>query len=808
MTKVQLHTENLLTEIVSAIKGASSIYILTSFMMKSGIELLKPHLKEAAVHGTEIKICTGDYLFITHPEALSELVAIHPEIESRMWRSEGRSFHPKAYIFQNKNEGTLFIGSSNLSRAAFTTGIEWNISMNESVERQTFQDAIEHFTELLYNSQTIPINKETVKSYQIQYDEYHRRHPNLVKTWTQLEEKQLMLSVKDLPKEYIGIVQEENESYQAVTPRAAQKEAIMELEKTKDEGYNKAMVVMATGLGKTYLAAFFAKQFSRILFVAHREEILFQAQKSFKHVSPEKSSGLYYRKEKSKDTEIVFASIYTLGMKQHLEAFKKDNFDLIIIDEFHHAAANSYERLLEYFTPSFLLGITATPDRMDGKDVYGICDGNVAYQLHFIEAIQRQWLSPFHYFGIYDDTDYSQLTWLGTKYDQEELLHVQLKEEMAEKIFNAWMKHKQTKTLVFCSSIQQADFLSQFFNENGFITVSLHSRQVQIGRNQAIHLLETGKIDAIFTVDLFNEGVDIPSVDTLLFVRPTESLTVFTQQVGRGLRLYNGKDYCTIIDLIGNYRNADLKLSLFNTEKQSVKKRKAAIPIVPSGCEVDLDVDVVNLLEELSKKYQPRKERLYFEYKRLKEELGRRPTYLEIHLYANGNAREYKQEFNSFAGFLYWANELSEKEQQVYKDYHMWLEEVERTSMSKSYKMVVLKYMLSRDIHHSFSPITAEETAPFFKQFFQEKKYRMITEFGSEKTKGAWLEKENQLIDRIKKMPMTKWSGSSNGLIEFKDDTFRLAFDVAKEDVEVLHTFTKEICDYRLHEYFERKGRK
>ncbi|WP_276674741.1 helicase-related protein [Caldibacillus debilis] len=231
---------------------------------------------------------------------------------------------------------------------------------------------------------------------------------------------------------------------------------------------------------------------------------------------------------------------------------------------------------------------------------------------------------------------------------------------MADKILKAWEKYKKTRTLVFCSSIKQADFLSQYFRKRNYRTVSLHSQQTDIPRDQAIAMLEKGELDAIFTVDLFNEGVDIPSVDTLLFVRPTESLTVFTQQVGRGLRLYEGKDYCVIIDLIGNYRNADVKLKLFDTERNAEKngKREKVIPTVPDNCSLHLDIQAINLLEEMRKKRQPRREKLLWDYKHLKRELGHRPTYLQLHLHGSSEAAEYKSEFKSYVGFLYWADEL------------------------------------------------------------------------------------------------------------------------------------------------------
>lgn len=380
-------------------------------------------------------------------------------------------------------------------------------------------------------------------------------------------------------------------------------------------------------------------------------------------------------------------------MKRHLAAFKQKAFDLIIIDEFHHAAANTYQRVLEYFEPEFLLGITATPDRMDNKDIYGVCDGNVAYQMHFTEAIEKQWLAPFKYYGVYDETDYTKVKWIGTKYDREELLAVQLREDMAQKTLKAWAQHKQTRTLVFCSSIKQAAFLSNFFNGHGFKTIALHSGQIEVSRKDAIFLLENGEIDAIFTVDLFNEGIDIPAVDTLLIVRPTESLAVFTQQVGRGLRRHRDKTYCTIIDLIGNYRNADLKLSLFDTSRNEKKKAKLVDPIPPELCEINLELNVINLLNELAHKRQPRREKLLFAYQELKEELGRRPSYLELHLNGSAESKEYKQEFKSYVSFLHWAEELSYEENEVYEKCKSWLDEVESTGMSKSYKRVVLLAM-------------------------------------------------------------------------------------------------------------------
>ncbi|WP_096200018.1 DEAD/DEAH box helicase family protein [Bacillus sp. FJAT-45350] len=807
MSKIKLVTEKLVNELVDAIERSSSIYILTSFVMNSGVEVLEQALKIALERGAEVKICTGDYLFVTQPIALKRLIELDERIEVRLWRSNGRSFHPKAYLFQYaENEGSLIIGSSNLSRSALTHGVEWSLSLDSSVSLSTFQKALDEFMKLFLHEQTVPVNLETVIKYEKLYDKYHRDHPSLIRNWTKSEEIELMLNQANKENEN-NVIHETEGSYGQISPRHSQNEALESLNTVVEEGYDKAMVVMATGLGKTYLAGFFAEKYKRVLFVAHREEILNQAKKSFQHIMSTRTFGIYSGTEKEGDADCVFASIFTLANKQHLQTFDEDSFDLIVIDEFHHAAAKTYQRVLDYFKPSFLLGITATPDRMDGKDVYGICDGNVAYQLHFIEAIQRQWLAPFHYIGVYDDTDYSKITWLGSRYDEEELLAVQLQEVTAKKVFDAWKEHKQTRTLAFCSSIKQATFLANYFKENGVKATSLHSNGSEYGRENAIKMIESGQLEIIFTVNLFNEGTDIPSLDTLLFVRPTESLTIFTQQVGRGLRLFQGKDHCQIIDLIGNYRNADLKMSLFDTRTEEERKKAVTpVPQVPDSCLVDFEIEVIDLLEELRRKKQPRKEQLRNAYIALKQELGKRPSYLELHLYGQAKSNEYRQEFKSYAGFLFWAEEFSQKEEQAFKDYENWIIEVERTGMQKSYKMIVLSYMLSRGTNDWMKPVTPSEVAPFFHRYLTEKEYRKRIDFSDKTGKSLWQYGEKKTANLIAKMPMSKWSGSSKELISFEDGVFKLEFDVAEEHNELVYEWTKEICEYRLHFYFERKG--
>lgn len=544
------------------------------------------------------------------------------------------------------------------------------------------------------------------------------------------------------------------------------------------------------------------------VFIAHREELLKQAKKSFERVLKQ-PGGLFYGPEKDPDKNMLFASIYTLSIQEQLHKFNPEAFDLIIVDEFHHAAAKSYRKVIDYFKPKFLLGLTATPERTDGQNVFELCDGNVAYEITFIEAIQRSWLTPFEYHGIKDDIDYSAIRWLGTKYDQQQLMIEQLNEERATYIYGKWKELKQSRSLGFCSSIQQAEFLADYFNKQGSRAIALTSKSTDYARKHSISMLESREIDIIFTVDLFNEGVDIPSVDTLLFARPTESLVVFTQQIGRGLRKFAGKDKCVIIDLIGNYRYADTKLSVFDATQinSDPTQRTEIIPIVPETCKIHLETEVINLLKELRKKRSPRKERILHDYQQVKTVLGRRPTYKEFHLKGSMNSKECKQAFGGYFAFLKQYNELTAHEAEVYDKHYLWFSKLEKENMSKSYKMVVLKYMLEKGPEEWLEPITPKEVAPYFHQFYMAKNYRKIIDFSNKNTKKLWKYDEDKTAKLIATMPMSKWIGKDN-LLFFDGHQFGVNFSVDKEDQNILHSFTKQICDYRLHVYFERKSKK
>ena len=309
------------------------------------------------------------------------------------WNLSNKSFHPKSYIFHYEDDGEVFIGSSNISRGALTNSIEWKYRLTKGNNEEDFKAFADSFVDL-WENHSYDIDDKVLASY--------------ASSWIR-------------PKIYKNMFEgDQSNVVDMIEPRGAQIEALYELKKTREEGFDKALVIASTGIGMTYLAAFDSREYEKVLFVAHREEIIKQAMASFKIVSPEKTTGLFCSEYKEHDRDAVFAIVNTLGKEEYLndDFFAKDQFDYIIIDEFHHAAADTYKRVIDYFDPRFLLGLTATPERMDNKDVFELCDYNVAYEIRLKESINRGELVPFDYYGIHDDTvDYDTIEFKNGRYN-------------------------------------------------------------------------------------------------------------------------------------------------------------------------------------------------------------------------------------------------------------------------------------------------------------------------------------------------------------------------------------------------------
>lgn len=396
----------------------------------------------------------------------------------------------------------------------------------------------------------------------------------------------------------------------------------------------------------------------------------------------------------------MFATVQTLG--NHLDHFREDDFDYVVVDEFHHAAADSYLKVLEYFRPKFLLGLTATPYRMDNRDIFALCEDNVIYEIYLKDAINRDLLVPFKYYGVYDVADYNRVSVRNGQYVTEELETELSTEERAGLVLEKYRQMAGERALGFCTSITHADYMADFFNRHGVDTVSVHSRNsgsaYAAERKEAVRQLEIGDIRVIFCVDIFNEGVDIPSLDTVMFLRPTESFVIFLQQLGRGLRKYDGKEYLTVLDFIGNYKRAHYLPALLagdNPLYPQNRGRRVQEIEYPDNCVVHFDFRLLDLFEEMAAR-DPLKKRMVDEYFRIKEEIKQRPDRLDIYKRSDIPFREYVKE--GWLRFLAGLDELIEEEKS-------WLDtpvegfqrDLEKTAMAKSYKIPAVSSFLSVD---------------------------------------------------------------------------------------------------------------
>ena len=684
----------LLYQLNMCINKANKIDVIVSFLMTSGVKLLIKQLKRAVNRGARLRILTGNYLGITQPDALYLLRReLGYDFQLRMYNDSTRSFHPKAYIFEFDNCRTIFVGSSNISKSALTSGIEWNYCLQEEKDPDNYKIFCATFEELWCNHSLV-MDDDALHSYS---KAWHR--PAVYKDM----QHQLYDDSDDVTN--VRLLYE---------PRGAQIEALYALNNLRQDGGIKGIVQAATGIGKTFLAAFDSQGFDRVLFVAHRKEILEQAAKSFRCIRPDKTAGFFMSEYKENDTDFVFASVATLGQPEYLNSkyFDKEDFDYIVIDEFHHAVNKQYKNIIEYFKPKFLLGLTATPERMDGRDIFALCDYNVPYEINLAEGINKGMLAPFRYYGIYDDTDYKKIEYNQGHYNIKSLNAAYIANtRRTDLIFMHYSKHKRKRALGFCCSREHAEMMAKEFCKRGVKAASVYSGsqgRYAVDREKALMELKTGILEVIFSVDMFNEGVDVKSIDLVMFLRPTESPVVFMQQLGRGLRIDKGKQYLVVLDFIGNYVKADRiqkYLSndyLGNANKELKNYDMVSQSIYPDDCQVDFDVKLIDMFEALQKKKITKQKQIENEFNRICAELGgRHPTRIE--LFNRMDREVYKMclsnskinPFNDYLAFLNGQQCLTSDESRIYssagRDLVAW---VEKTNMTKVYKMPVLMSLL------------------------------------------------------------------------------------------------------------------
>lgn len=602
-------------------------------------------------------------------------------------------------------------------------------------------------------------------------------------------------------------------------PRGAQIEALYALEDSRIEGASKGLVQAATGVGKTYLAAFDSAKYERVLFVAHREEILRQAAVTFKNVRRSDDYGFFHGKRKDTDKAVIFASVATLGRKEYLseEFFAPDYFDYLVIDEFHHAVNDQYQRIVNYFKPQFLLGLTATPERMDGKNIYEICDYNVPYEISLKEAINKGLLVPFHYYGIYDETDYSSLHRVKGRYDEKELNETYIGNvKRYDLIYKYYMKYRSKRALGFCCSRQHAEEMAKEFCKRGIEAVAVYSNadgEFSEDRDRAIKKLKDQEIRVIFSVDMFNEGVDIAALDMVMFLRPTESPIVFLQQLGRGLRTSKGKEYLNVLDFIGNYEKAGQAPVLLSGGKTCGEKIDHANNIeYPDDCIVDFDMRLIDLFKEMDKKSLSGKERIKQEFYRVKELLnGKIPTRMELFTYMDDDIYQYcmkhtkENPFRRYMEFLYEVQELSADEETVYSGIgREFLSVIETTDMQKVYKMPIL-YSFYNGGNVRLA-VTDEDVLRVWKGFFNNgtnwKDFAADVSYADYKAMT-----DKQHLSKAKSMPIKFLKASGKGFFIEKEG-YALAIRDDLEEVignEAFKNHMKDILEYRTIEYYRRR---
>lgn len=803
------NTDYFVNYLRESFKKAKSIDIIVAFLMESGVRLLEEELKLIKERNVPIRILTGNYLNITQPQALYLLKDIFGEqVDLRFYNERKRSFHPKAYIVDYEMGGDIFIGSSNISRSALTSGIEWNYRLEKEANEEDYNRFKRTFEELFLNNSII-IDEAEMKKYS--------------ESWKK-------------PKVYYDIEKSEEKDHSVIDlirPKGAQIEALYELKKARADGLDKVIVVSATGIGKTYLGAFDSLEYKKVLFVAHREEILKQAEATFKIIRPNDKTGIFNGVEKNKDKDILFASVQTLGQSQYLneEYFKKDEFDYIIIDEFHHAVAGNYQNVLDYFTPKFLLGLTATPERLDNKDVFALCDYNVVYELRLKAAIDKGWLVPFRYYGVYDETDYENITFKNGKYDEKSLEAALMINKRAEVILKHYEKYRSKRALGFCTSRAHAEYMAKYFMENNIKACAVYSgegSQFSMERKEALEKLSTGEINAIFSVDMFNEGLDVPSVDLVMFLRPTESPTVFLQQLGRGLRKSKGKEYLNVLDFIGNYKKANLiPFFLTGNIKNYTSKSKGIFnpkpEDYPQDCIVDFDFRIVDIFKsqaEAEKKFTELKDIVIKgsqlsvprfvveEYYRIKEYVQEKPSRLQFYTYFDDELfKLLNSKSNVFRDYLWFLKEIGEateeESQLVGTIGHEFIKMIEATPMTKSYKMpILLAFYNKGKIKFSLSEDDVYES---FKEFYEKgSNYIDLTQHKSSKKYKTW--GKTGFTTLAKNNPEKAFLSTASEFFYLKDELFCLneKLEEFKDNIGFIKQF-KDAIDYRTRKYYKER---
>ena len=671
--------KKVLQTISRELKNCDEFWFSVAFATKSGVTTLINSFQELENAGIFGKVLVSQYQYFTQPEALKSLSKfknIHLKI------AVDRDFHAKGYLFKKSDRYNLIIGSSNLTANALCSNKEWNLKISATCDSKLIADSIKEFRNEFENA--VFVNDEFIESYTVDY--------NLKKKFISSSRKSIEFNHND-----------------SITPNTMQIEALANLEELRSKSKDKALLISATGTGKTYLSAFDVKAYNpkKFLFIVHRRNIAENAMKSFKKIFGDcRSMGIYSGNEREIDADFIFSTIQTISRDEHLHQFDQRHFDYIVIDETHRAGAESYQKILNHFKPKFLLGMTATPERTDGFDIFSQFEHNIAYEIRLQRALEEKMLSNFHYFGVTDVTVDGQVL------DEDSAFSLLTAKERVDRIIEKaefyGCDNGCVRGLIFCSTVDESQRLSNVFNKKGYRTVSLTGKSSEEERFTAINRLESSdpseKLDYIFTVDIFNEGVDIPRVNQIIMLRPTASAIIFVQQLGRGLRKVNDKEYLTVIDFIGNYNNNYLiPIALYGDttyNKDTLRKLMlTGSSLIPGSSTINFDkITHERIFAAIDNANLQLKKDLVKDYELLKFKIGQIPMMMDFVEHGSRDPQLYVNYSKSYFNFASsqeesLQNKLSEKEIKLLELFSNEIANAKRIE-----EVIILKKLISGEI--------------------------------------------------------------------------------------------------------------
>lgn len=626
----------LVDQLNQELQQASEVRIASAFLSAADTNPIIKSLRVITQRSVapQVRVLTSVMGFFNRPDALRafrdwgpglelRLYHEHPAAPQELLAGQSRGFHAKTILIQRRRPPhLLLVGSANLTTAGLEGNVEWNylsdfeVNVGLGEEASPYERAVDLFDHI-WEYQSFRPDDGFLQA----YENIYNRGRSLRQQLSRLGSKTSLIDAAHRQTEDAA------PRIPAVAPRPAQQQALKEMAAMRSSGSTRYAVIAATGVGKTMLSAFDVGNVGarRVLFLAHRRHILEQAARDYARVLGDQSRQILLQGRDSAselygDALQVFAMVWTLGNENLLKRLPPNYFDYIVVDEFHHAAADTYRRVLDHFEPLYLLGMTATPERTDGQDVLEVCDRNIAYEVRLLEAVDRGWLAPFQYYALYDPVDYSQLRWTGVGYDEAQLEEHLSRDTRADLIVTNLHRyqpsHETRKTIAFCSNVGHARWMAIAFRERGLEAAALTGATSEAERARLVERLEDDNdtLEILCTVDVLGEGVDIPSVTHILLLRPTHSFTVFIQQLGRGLRPYPGKSFVVILDFVGNYRKsfvAPLALSGHSTVPERISQVSSPSEFeLPKACHVDADAEVMRIWQEELRSLDPASRRL------------------------------------------------------------------------------------------------------------------------------------------------------------------------------------------------------